>query len=221
MTLTYQASPDEQLADAALPITRTRRILIAGSRNWPWPPVVHRVLDNERSRLPADHALIVVHGDCPAGADAAAAAWYAQAKDSAGPLVAEERYPARWRDPRGQLDRGAGTDRNGTMIATRPDLVIAFWLDHSPGTANTLRRAAEARIPALVHIAYGSGPEPAEPTSRAVRAAGKSTPTMQAARRPADADAERIINQGYSPTRNPLCGTCHTQKSLTGACFCG
>ena len=197
----------------------TRRVLITGSRAWPWPALVDRALDAERARLTSGDTLIVIHGACPRGADAAAAAWCARVTTSPGATVAEQPHPARWRDQIGRLDCGAGMTRNAHMIAAGPDVVIAFWLDRSPGTADTLRRADTARIPALVHLAYTS---PAQPDSSqlAPTTTARTTWTGRAAGDDRDADAEREMNQGYDPARNPVCGTCHVQTSNTGQCSC-
>lgn len=35
-----------------------------------------------------------------------------------------------------------------------------------------------------------------------------------------DAAAERTMSQGYSKKRNPVCPSCHVQKSLSGSCNC-
>jgi hypothetical protein len=244
MTLTAHDSPAAQpttappSVEAALSSsTRTRRILVTGSRTWPWPAHVARVLDAERGRLPADAVLTVIHGACPHGADAAAAAWCARAQRTAGARVAEESHPARWHDERGALNRAAGMIRNGDMVQRRPDLVVAFWADHSPGTGDTLRRTAQARIPALIHTAYSapftrSRPEPAGPPVDAT-APGQSRPathrtparrtqtrTAGARNESADARAELQISQGYTLTENPVCSTCREQKSITGHCSC-
>jgi membrane peptidoglycan carboxypeptidase len=223
----------------APPRTRTRRILITGSRAWPWPAHIARVLDAERDRLPADTTLTVIHGACPDGADAAAAAWCAQAKDTPGSDVVEDPHPAHWQDQDGHLDRAAGTVRDGEMVGSGADLVIAFWADHSAGTANTLKHAAQARIPAVVYTAYSSplppaapettttsdGPAEAAAPAPARRRTGARRATAGGGRRPrkptADEQADQQISQGYTLTQNPVCQTCHEQKSLSGQCACG
>ena len=211
---------DDTPAGPPAATVQTRRILITGSRAWPWPALIARVLEAERARLAADATLVIVHGACPQGADAAAAAWCAHAADRTGARVLGEAHPARWRDAAGRLDRGAGMARNAAMIAAGADLVIAFWADHSPGTADTLRRAAAARIPALVHIAYTSAtPQPAPAAPNSPRPARRRTTRTRAAQ-DADAQAEQVMSQGYDDARNPLCRTCQVQKSITGQCLC-
>ncbi len=119
-------------------------------------PLSARALDAERARIPEGGVLTVVHGACPRGADAAAAAWCAHAQDTPGSPVVAEAHPPRWRGPDGTVDRRAGVARNAAMIALGADLVLGFLLDGSPGTADCLRRAAAARIPALIHRAYSA-----------------------------------------------------------------
>jgi hypothetical protein len=36
----------------------------------------------------------------------------------------------------------------------------------------------------------------------------------------ADAAAEKIMNQGYSRLRNPICSSCYVQKAINGSCNC-
>jgi hypothetical protein len=35
-----------------------------------------------------------------------------------------------------------------------------------------------------------------------------------------DAAAEKIMNQGYSRSRNPICSSCYIQKAINGSCSC-
>jgi hypothetical protein len=216
-------------------------------------------LEAERARLSGHDVLSVVHGACPDGADAAAAAWCAQAQTTPGALVVEEPHPAQWRDERGQLDRAAGHARNAAMIGAGADLVIGFCVDNSPGTLDCLIRARDAKIPSLVHLAYsaqtaqpaqaGTSQPPAQPaqaeTAQAETAQPPAEPAQlkngRAARRTradltiapgvvyrtartrratADEEAEQVMSQGYSPTRNPVCPTCREQTSATGQCQC-
>jgi YspA, cpYpsA-related SLOG family len=204
---------------------RTRRILITGSRRWPWPIQIALALDDQRARLATDGVLIVMHGACPDGADAAAATWCREATQTTGVRVIEEPHPARWRDDTGRFHRNAGMIRNADMIAAGADLVIGFWLDRSPGTGNTLRHAAHERIPAVVYTAYT--PKPAHQPRAGDGGQRRSTnirPSFASSEprlsRNADAEAEAAMNQGYDPIRNPVCTRCHTQKSIMGVCLC-
>lgn len=98
----------------------TFRVLVTGSRTWPEPETIGNVLD----ALLAEHAdMRVVHGGA-LGADAIAHLWALRRK------VPTEVFPADWR----AHGRSAGHVRNVQMIDTRPDLVLAFVHNGSPGT---------------------------------------------------------------------------------------
>lgn len=110
------------------------RILVCGSRNWRLGGVIAAAL----RMAPKDST--VIHGCCRgADASAGAIAW------ALGLRV--EEYPADW-DKHG---RSAGPRRNAQMIATKPDVVLAF--SHEPdkgGTADCIRKAQTAGIPVIV-----------------------------------------------------------------------
>jgi hypothetical protein len=76
----------------------------------------------------------VIEG-CARGPDTFAESW---AKSNGVPC---RRFPALW----GVYGRSAGHLRNQQMIATKPDLVLAFNLG-TPGTDDTVRQAHEAGI---------------------------------------------------------------------------
>jgi hypothetical protein len=110
------------------------RILITGSRDWIDADSIEHAL--ELFRLP----LVVVHGDCPTGADAIAKRW-ADATDGAR----QESHPADW-----SLGKKAGPLRNQEMV----DLggyyaCLAFPLGESRGTRDCMRRAEKAGIPVI------------------------------------------------------------------------
>lgn len=118
------------------------RILITGSRDWDdFHAVENSILgalyDAEVS--PYDDDIVVVHGDCPTGADAAA--------DQVGRLwgFEVEAWPADW-DSHG---KAAGPIRNQQMVNAGADLCLAFPLGESRGTRDCVRRADAAGIPVL------------------------------------------------------------------------
>src|SRR6266511_4918599 len=124
------------------------RVLVTGSRTWTRAAAVVAALHG----LHAEHgaALVVVHGACPRGADAIAEAWCRRRG------VPVERYPADW--PTG---RGAGLARNAAMVATRPDLCLAFIHHRSPGATHCAQLAEAAGIPTIRHTdPPGSGRRP-------------------------------------------------------------
>lgn len=124
-------------------VDRRFRVLVAGSRTWPNPQAV-------RTALCAVHlihaqSLTVVHGAGPHGVDAIADRWCRQYG------IAVEKFPADW--PR--HGRAAGLVRNVAMIATRPDLCLAFIHHHSLGATHCARTAHDAGIPTTVHRTWG------------------------------------------------------------------
>lgn len=108
------------------------RVLVTGGRGY---------LDGARvaSELAALHRLhgaelVVVHGDCPTGADAIADEWCKRNG------VACEPFPADW-----NAGRGGGPRRNQAMVDAGADLCLAF--PGGRGTADCIRRARAAGIP--------------------------------------------------------------------------
>jgi hypothetical protein len=119
------------------------RILVTGSRDWRHLGVVMRALDEAHATAPRDRPVIVVHGDCPSGADRFAKAW---ARRSSSHGVTEEAHPAQWR-VNGTLDRSAGFRRNAEMVQLGADLCLAFIKDGSRGASHTAALAEQAGIP--------------------------------------------------------------------------
>lgn len=125
------------------------RILVTGSRSWPdlmavWDAIHAAAVQAMR----AGHSeFVVVHGACPKGADAHAAAfcqdqarWYG----SNGRVLADEPHPADWNGP---AKRGAGFARNADMVRLGADVVLAFIVDGSRGATHTADLAEKAGIP--------------------------------------------------------------------------
>jgi len=135
------------------------RVLVTGSRTWTRAAAVVAALDV----LHAEHgaALVVVHGACPRGADAIAEAWCRRRR---APV---ERYPADW-----STGRGAGMARNAAMVATRPDLCLAFIHDRSPGATHCAELAEAAGVPTIRHSDPAGS---ARPTTGSARATGSTT----------------------------------------------
>jgi hypothetical protein len=127
------------------------KVLVTGSRDWSNAAAIER----EFKKLP--QGTIIVHGDCPTGADAIAD----KLAKKYGFKI--RRYPANWdaeRDSAGG-SRSAGPKRNARMIkeehpdkeGTPIDLGLAFTLDlsRSRGTKNCVERARAAGIKVEVH----------------------------------------------------------------------
>lgn len=106
------------------------RILICGSRRWPWPAAVDGVLD----RLAARHGtrLVVIEG-CSTGADRAAHLWCERHDLGEG---RHRCHPVDWRAAKRTRPHDwqmAGPERNTRMLLLdKPERIIAFH-DHFAG----------------------------------------------------------------------------------------
>lgn len=121
---------------------KTVRILVTGSRNWTAKRVVWEALNYYSDFLMKMHVgshVVVVHGDCPTGADAIAQDWC----DFYDNPV--ERHPADWKH-----GKAAGPRRNGEMVDLGADICLAFPLPDSRGTVDCMRKANEAGIPIII-----------------------------------------------------------------------
>ncbi len=109
-------------------------MLVTGSRAWSDSAAIEGALD----RLHAEHGadLVIVHGACRWGADVLADRW------ARWRGVAVERWPADW----ARLGRRAGMLRNAAMVASRPELCVAFIRDRSPGASHCAAAAEAAGI---------------------------------------------------------------------------
>jgi hypothetical protein len=129
------------------------RVIVTGSRDWPFPMEVYRALtdlvteagewlepDEYGNTLPA-HSFVVVHGDCPTGADSAADDW------CISEWVKPERHPADWNNH----GKAAGFIRNKEMVDLGADLILAFQKNKSKGTQHTIDLARKAGIEVRVY----------------------------------------------------------------------
>lgn len=120
------------------------RVLITGSRSWADPDAVEGALFDtwhDLTQVRGPWALMrVVHGACPNGADAQAAAWAArQTPDH----VSAEAHPADWN----AHGRGAGFLRNADMVRLGAAVCLAFIKNGSRGATHTADLAEKAGIP--------------------------------------------------------------------------
>lgn len=115
------------------------RVLVTGSRRWPDVAAVGAALVQawDEALQAGFDGIVVVHGGCPTGADAQAAAW------AAANGVPVEVWPADW----AQHDRAAGPLRNAAMVGAGAVLCLAFPLGASHGTRDCMRRAAATGVP--------------------------------------------------------------------------
>jgi hypothetical protein len=90
--------------------------------------------------------VLLVHGACPRGADAIAAAYAARTSG-----YRTEAHLADWT----RYGRAAGYRRNAEMIALGADGCAAFIRDASPGSTHAVRQARAAGIPVWLHTQPG------------------------------------------------------------------
>lgn len=120
------------------------KILITGSRDWQNEEIIFQAIkdetDSARVREIAEPHFIIIHGDCPTGADRfAEAIAHAQGYEV-------QAYPADWE----KYGRRAGMIRNKEMLDLEPDIVLGFPLKQSKGTIGCLNEAMRRQIPIKV-----------------------------------------------------------------------
>jgi hypothetical protein len=116
------------------------RLLVTGSRTWDDVPAIEQALAVILARHP--EGVLLVHGACPRGADAIAAAY-----TNRTPGYQIEAHPADWH----RHGRAAGYRRNAEMIALGADGCAAFIRGGSPGSTSAVRLASAAAIPIWLH----------------------------------------------------------------------
>jgi hypothetical protein len=116
------------------------RLLVTGSRTWHDVRAIEQALAVILDRPP--EGVLLIHGACPGGADAIAAAYAART-----PGYRIEAHPADWR----RYGRAAGYRRNAEMIALGADGCAAFVRGSSPGSTSAVRLARAAGIPVWLH----------------------------------------------------------------------
>jgi YspA, cpYpsA-related SLOG family len=114
------------------------RILVTGSRTWkPDGRIAEQLTAEVRHALRVGLTPVIVHGDCPRGADYIADKW------AAARHVDVERHPADW-DAHG---KAAGFRRDAEMVALGAHVCLAFIRDASRGATRTADLAEKAGIP--------------------------------------------------------------------------
>lgn len=108
------------------------RVVVTGGRAYQYRDKVNRTLSKVRVKYPG---LVIVHGDCPTGADRFAQEWCEVN------AISFQRMPANWE----KHGKGAGPLRNSLMIYSKPYAVIAF--PGGTGTADCVKKARAAGIP--------------------------------------------------------------------------
>ena len=124
----------------AVRLTVPFRLLVTGSRAWDDTRVIEHALAVILARHP--EGVLLVHGACPRGADAIAAAYAART-----PGYRIEAHPADWH----RHGRSGGQLRNAEMVGLGAGGCVAFLRGTSPGTVATVRLAGAAGIPVWLH----------------------------------------------------------------------
>ena len=123
------------------------RVLVTGSQLWTNKALVFEELDWAFETMFLNgtecDVFVLVHGDCPNGADAFANEWGELRKSITPACIRIERHPADWNGPR---KRGAGYARNAEMVALGADYCLAFILNESKGSTHCSSLAENARI---------------------------------------------------------------------------
>lgn len=115
---------------------------MTGSREWRRPAVIGEAILQAAAEagVPLSE-VIVVHGDCPRGADRMARHFV-----EFHPELRQEPHPANWK----RYGRRAGYVRNDLMIRLGADLCLVFIRNGSAGTSMCARLAEDAGIPMRV-----------------------------------------------------------------------
>ncbi|WP_258047458.1 DUF2493 domain-containing protein [Streptomyces sp. SM13] len=123
------------------------RVLVTGSRDWQEIGAIRRALNEVLAVRPHNQPLVVVHGDCPTGADIMAKVWalttFTPACTDDYERVTEEPHPAAWH----LHGRKAGPIRNQNMVNKGADLCLAFIRNGSRGATGCANLAEAAGIP--------------------------------------------------------------------------
>jgi YspA, cpYpsA-related SLOG family len=132
------------------------RILVTGSRGWDLEQELRFALIS--AAVPHLPWILLVHGACPDGADALAAAWASHYG------VRTEPHPAQW----SEFGKAAGFRRNAEMAALGAGICLGFAMPctdprcdrpephDTHGTEDCLKRARAARIPVRRYLPDGT-----------------------------------------------------------------
>ena len=154
--------PNVVITDDAVGARPARRVMVTGSRSFAlcehtpthlYPTECHDTLVRQHRAIMIkafhEHGLMdgwlngeryeLIHGDARGADRTAAAMWHHW---GLGPITAFPYVK--------ELGKAGGHARNGVLVAHMPDLVLAFHLDNSPGTADAIARARKAGLD--VHV---------------------------------------------------------------------
>jgi hypothetical protein len=123
------------------------RVLITGSREVTDPKPISDALRQAYMDAWANLPMVVVHGDCPTGADRIARDIIRRemAQGDGPNRLYDEPHPADW----DQYGKAAGFRRNAEMVSLGADICLAFFQDGAgnKGTTHCADAAEKAGIP--------------------------------------------------------------------------
>lgn len=140
------------------PNRRTLRVLVTGSRTWTSADCISMALHDIAAYARAhDRLMVLMHGDCPSGADNIAKLWVMgqnmmAEEDGVARPVREDAYPAAWHN-----GRTAGIRRNEAMVEAGADVCLAFICDNSRGATHCSNLARSRGIPTVVWSTTAAG----------------------------------------------------------------
>lgn len=137
-------------------LLKTKRILVTGSRDWEdYNTVARQLAIAFADAWEKGYAkVIVVHGDCPSGADAMAQEFVNKVQGAIHSLqIKAERHPAKWYEHDENCHHqpskscpAAGPRRNKQMVDLGADICLAFIKNYSKGATGCAKLAAKSNI---------------------------------------------------------------------------
>jgi hypothetical protein len=127
------------------------RVIVTGCRDWMWPDLVEKELEQLWGDLDCYEALIVVHGDCPTGADRFAKEWVEKKVQQMRREGSKANPPEEEPHPyKRELGKRGGPVRNQEMAEDGGHLCLAFHDGIGDGTRNMMTEATLHRIRVVV-----------------------------------------------------------------------
>lgn len=115
-----------------------KRVAVFGGRGYPHHGRVRVAMSRLLDRF---GPFVLVHGACPTGVDAEAAAWAREVRAVLGLPMGLDPHPADWQ----RRGRAAGPIRNGEMARSGLDGAVGF--PGGAGTADMARQLVAAGVP--------------------------------------------------------------------------
>jgi len=120
-------------------MSKKLKLAIIGSRDYTDEIEVFKFLDKNRDKIE-----MIVSGGCPSGPDSFAQTWCQHRGVS---IIIH--YP-KWKNDDGTTNRAAGFQRNAKIVKDA-DYIVAWRVNNSKGTTNTIELAKKAGKPVKVY----------------------------------------------------------------------